>query len=224
VLFLSAEGITLDAKGVACYGCSGSPASLWAYRPRAAVVASPELDALGRWTETDGSKTILHDEDDGFTVTYPSNWFVSSVPINDEVCSPFEILTVATYPARAGGHAVMDAQLPSNAVDDLGPNDILIWLNDNGNACGGTRRAGAGTGFPARPERFGPVTVCGDFDRLCPSDGSEIVSGVRGWWIPFQDEGRGLYAFVGMGERAFADPDRAQLAWDILDSLGFVRR
>lgn len=33
VAFLAAEGITLDAKGVACYGCPGSPMSLWAYRP-----------------------------------------------------------------------------------------------------------------------------------------------------------------------------------------------
>jgi hypothetical protein len=32
VLF-AAEGITLDSKGVACYGCPGSPRSFWAFRP-----------------------------------------------------------------------------------------------------------------------------------------------------------------------------------------------
>ena len=32
VLFLSAEGITVQ-NGAPCYGCSGSPTSLWAYRP-----------------------------------------------------------------------------------------------------------------------------------------------------------------------------------------------
>jgi N-acetylneuraminic acid mutarotase len=35
VVFLSAQGITLNDKGVACYGCEGSPTSFWAYRPPA---------------------------------------------------------------------------------------------------------------------------------------------------------------------------------------------
>lgn len=33
VLFLAAEGITLTNNGEACYGCAGSPRSLWVYRP-----------------------------------------------------------------------------------------------------------------------------------------------------------------------------------------------
>jgi hypothetical protein len=33
VLFLAAEGLTVDKDGVPCYGCAGSPTSLWAYRP-----------------------------------------------------------------------------------------------------------------------------------------------------------------------------------------------
>jgi hypothetical protein len=32
VLFLDMEGITLNERGVACYGCPGSPRSLWAFR------------------------------------------------------------------------------------------------------------------------------------------------------------------------------------------------
>ncbi len=35
VLFLSAEGLTVDQKGEPCYGCPGSPTSLWVYRPAA---------------------------------------------------------------------------------------------------------------------------------------------------------------------------------------------
>jgi hypothetical protein len=194
------------------------------FRVVARTTTTPSVDALGRWTETDEDGTTLHDVDDGFDVTYPSDWVVSERPINDEVCSPFEILTLATYAVRPGGEAVMDAQLPSNGVEDLRSDDILIWLNDAGSACGGTRRPGSGDGFPARPAQFGPVTVCHDFDRLCPSDGTGLVPGIRGWWIAFRDEGRGFYVFVGMGERAFADPARAQLAWDVLDSLRFSPR
>jgi hypothetical protein len=33
VVFLDAEGLTVNQNGVPCYGCTGSPTSLWAYRP-----------------------------------------------------------------------------------------------------------------------------------------------------------------------------------------------
>ncbi len=189
----------------------------------AAIADSVRLASIERWTETDGVRTTLHDENDLFTVTYPSDWFVSDKPINDWVCSPFEILALATYPLRPGGEAVTDFQLPSNALDDLGPNDILIWLNDGGSACGGERTSDNRSGFPKRPERFGPVGACGD-NRLCPTDGRDVVHGIRGWWFAFQDAGRGFYVFVGMGEQAYADEARAQLAWDVLDSLRFLPR
>lgn len=35
VVFFAAQGLTLDRKGEACYGCEGSPTSFWAYRPPA---------------------------------------------------------------------------------------------------------------------------------------------------------------------------------------------
>jgi hypothetical protein len=33
VVAMAMQGITLDHKGVACYGCAGSPTSYWVYRP-----------------------------------------------------------------------------------------------------------------------------------------------------------------------------------------------
>jgi len=191
----------------------------------AEVADSVRLGDVDRWTETDGVFTTLHDEDDLFIVTFPAEWVVSEVPINDRVCSPFEILALATYPLRPGGEAVMDAQLPSHAVEDLGPDDILIWLNENGSACGDTRTSGGPSGFPRRPDRLEPSSICGDFDRLCPEPGGrEHVPGIRSWWMAFRDGGRSFYVFVGMGEDAFADPARAQQAWDVLDSLRFLPR
>jgi hypothetical protein len=192
----------------------------------AAIADSARLAGVERWTETDGVRTTLHDEDDLFTVTYPSDWIVSDEPINDWVCSPFEILALATYPLRPGGEAVIDAQLPSNAVDDLGPNDILIWVNDGGNACGAQRTSGDGSGFPERPERFGPSEPCESWTRLClEPDGHRLgLTGIRAWWLGFADAGRGFYVFVGMGEKAYDDDVRAQLAWDVLDSFRFLPR
>jgi hypothetical protein len=148
------------------------------------------------------------------------------VPINDSVCQPFEILALATYPLRPGGEAVIDAQLPSNALEDLGPNDILIWINDSGNACGGERTSGDGSGFPERPGHFGPSEPCESWTRLCPEPSGQKLDlgGVRAWWLGFADAGRGFYAFVGMGEQAYADQARSQLAWEVLDSLRILPR
>jgi len=205
------------------------PAASSEERAVAAEVAdSVRLADVDRWRETDGVFTTLHDEDDLFTVTYPSDWMVSEVPINDRVCSPFEILALATYPLRPGGEAVMDAQLPSHAVEDLGTSDILIWLNDAGSACGGVRRSDGGG--PERPEHFEPSEPCEGWTQFCPEptggrlEGTPGLQRIRGWWLGFDDTGRGFYVFVGMGEGAFEDPARAQLAWDVLDSLRFLPR
>jgi hypothetical protein len=141
---------------------------------------------------------------------------VALEPINTWVSSPREILAMATYPLRSGGEAVTDFQLPSHAIDDLGPNDLLIWVNE----------AGSGDGFPSRPEKFEPSTPCEAWSRLCPEPtGTDVWSGldhppdVHGWWLGFHDNGRGFYVFVGMGQRAFEDPARARQVWDVLDTL-----
>lgn len=203
---------------------------MWVMPSAALSTASPTLTGATRTSGPTGSSapadvlTIREDDDDVFVVTYPIGWFVPATPINDWVCSPYEILALATYPLRPGGEAVTDFQLPSRAVQDLGSNDILIWLNENGSACGRTRDSAGPSGFPERPTHFGPVRVCGDFDLLCPSDGRNLVPGIRSWWIAFNDAGRSFYVFVGMGEEAYANPERQQQAWDVLDSLQFLPR
>jgi hypothetical protein len=201
------------------------PATSEQDRAAAATIAdSVRLANVERWTETDGIRTTLHDENDLFTVTYPNEWLVSHQPIQPNLSSPFEILALATYPLRPGGEAVIDFQLPRNAVEDLGPNDILIWLNDAG-------EAGEGNGMPARPSAFEPSTPCENWSRLCPEPEGDWmrgfdqpIPGIHGWWLGFHDAGRQFYVFVGMGEQAYADPARAQLAWDVLDSLRFLPR
>jgi hypothetical protein len=166
----------------------------------------------GRWMESDGSSFTLHDEDDAFTITYPSDWIVSDVPVNTWVSSPREILALATYPLRPGGEAVTDGQVPSHAMEDLGPSDAFIWVNDGGSV---------GDRPPERPVPFGPATVCGVGRDLCPDpEGRSLgIGGVRAWWIYFEDQGRLIYVFVAMGEDAFPDPALAAAPWAILDSL-----
>ena len=155
---------------------------------------------------------IRADEQNGLSIGVPRGWFVSPEPINTWVSSPREVLAMATYPLRPGGEAVTDFQLPSHAIDDLGPDDMLIWVS----------AAGTGSGFPPRPERFEPSEPCEGWSRLCPeADGLGLVpvDGVHGWWLGFSDGGRGFYVFVGMGDEAFKHPQLARQPWDILDTL-----
>lgn len=168
-----------------------------------------------------GVPTTYHDEEDRLTVILPVGWLASEEPINTWVSSPREILALATFPLRPGGEAVVDFQLPSNAIDDLGPGDVLIWLNETDVT---------DDAFDERPARFEPSGPCGgqDWSRLCPEPTGRTsrltIPGIRAWWIGFVDQGRGFYVFVGMGEQAFQDPAKARLAWDVLDSLHFLPR
>jgi hypothetical protein len=196
----------------------GPEASVEDRTAAAAMADSVQLANIERFTESDGERVTLHDEGDLFTVTYPVDWIAAEERINTWVSSPAEILALATYPLRPGGEAVIDAQVPSHAIEDLGPDDIFIWVNDGGDD---------GPGFPERPGTLSPSRLCGhNFASLCPDpEGRTLdISGIRAWWLRFGDSGRGIYVFVGIGERAYQDPARAQLAWDVVNSLIFLPR
>jgi hypothetical protein len=166
---------------------------------------------------TTPTPTVYRDDRDGLSVLVPPGWQVAAEPLNTWVSDPHEILSMGTYALRPGGEAVTDFQLPSHALEDLGPNDILIWVNEAGDA----------SGFTERPASFEPSQPCGgdDWSRLCPEPSGRslrlTIAGVHAWWLGFADAGRGFYVFVGMGAQAYADPIRAQTPWEILDSLSF---
>jgi hypothetical protein len=169
---------------------------------------------LGSATPT---PTVYRDDQAGFSVTVPPGWQVAAEPLNTWVSDPHEILSMGTYPLRPGGEAVIDAQVPSHAVEDMGPSDVFIWLNE---------RTPAGRGLPDRPTAFSPEALCQSGSPAGGSPGcvpglAQGIEGIRAWWTYFQDNGRGFYLFVGMGEQAYQDPARQQQAWDVLNSLSF---
>jgi hypothetical protein len=153
--------------------------------------------------------TTYRDAADGFTVMVPDGWQVADEPINTWVSDPQEILAMATYPLRPGGHAVIDGQVPSNAMDDLGPNDLFIWVNES-----------VPGGDGQRPAQFSPESICPS-DPDCVQGRSLGIEGARAWWYYFADHGREVYVFVAMGEDAYDNRGRSQQAWQVLDSLRF---
>jgi hypothetical protein len=169
---------------------------------------------LGSATPT---PTVYRDDQHGLSVTVPTGWQVAAEPLNTWVSDPHEILSMGTYALRPGGDAVIDAQVPSHAVEDMGPSDIFVWLNE---------RTPPDKRQPDRPSEFSPEALCqsgspAGGSRDCVPGLAQGIEGIRAWWTSFQDNGRGFYLFVGMGEQAYTDPARQQQAWDVLDSLSF---
>src|SRR4029453_15177664 len=128
------------------------------------------------------------------------------------VSDPREILAMATYPLRPGGEGAIDAQVPSKALADLGPNDMFIWVPE---------RDGADASYPPRPASFSPEAICSGYAD-CEQGRALGLQGIRAWWYYFRDGDHGVYVFVGMGETVYQDQARSHEAWEILDSLRFV--
>src|SRR5205809_4300517 len=102
--------------------------------------------------------TVYRDDRVGFSVTVPPGWQVAAEPLNTWVSDPHEILSMGTYTLRPGGHAVADFQLPSRVVEDMGPDDLFIWLNE---------RTQPSRGLPDRPGTFSPQAFCEHGSENC---------------------------------------------------------
>ncbi|MGH2651724.1 MAG: hypothetical protein ACRDHK_11000, partial [Actinomycetota bacterium] len=167
------------------------------------VIASLEVLGAARWT-------TYRDEANGFEVTHPDDWNRAGATLTPELAEPREILSIGTYPMRPGGKACVDAYLPGNAIANLGAVDVFITVQESL----------SDSGFPPRPESFGPAAASISWDGFPACDGRSPVE-LRGWWIPFAEEGRGFYAFLALGSGVAGDDQVLRTAWHILDRLRF---
>ena len=97
--------------------------------------------------------------------------------------------------------------MASSALEDLGPTDAFVTIQERGLNPGASWE-----GFAPRPEHFGPR----------PEDGSEAPECAPGTpfsdhWIWFTDRGRHFHVRVAFGPQASAETQDE--AWDMLDSL-----
>jgi hypothetical protein len=143
------------------------------------------------------------DEAAGFTVSYPASWHLAKTSLTPILSSPHEIFSVGTYPLVPGG---LCAQFPSKAIEDLGPRDALVSVQEASPFQG------------IRPTLFGPTDGTGrDESPGCTHTPKEFIHR----WIPFASDGRAFYAYVAMGVDATRSTRRS--AWGVLDSLVFER-
>ncbi|HEY6566775.1 MAG TPA: hypothetical protein VI341_04570 [Actinomycetota bacterium] len=154
----------------------------------------------------------------GFSVSYPRGWVVADESLTPGLAEPRELFSVGTFPLRPGGRAVTEPYLPGNALDDLDPDDVFVTLQEVEDARWLNSEPRPATFDPSEPGSW-----CGS-DRDCAEGLATRFldrEGVRSWWIPFQDAGRGFVAFVAMGEQASSDPELTGATWGMLDSFRF---
>ena len=143
----------------------------------------------------------------GLTVSYPSSWTRSTDPLMPSLADPRELVALSTFPARAGGDNC--AHMPENAVEDMGPADALVVVEERL----GDFETGGPADYPARPEHFGP-------SNGYPSEAVDCLDRRKAFFdrfIPFSDSGRRFYAYVAYGPDA--PPAIRTQAWSILDRL-----
>ncbi|MEA2220448.1 MAG: hypothetical protein QOJ35_3074 [Solirubrobacteraceae bacterium] len=141
----------------------------------------------------------------GLTVVLPPGWQHAKRSLTPDLADPREVLALATYPLRYRRTGC--AHVASSALEDLGPRDAFVTLQERGLDPRSSWR-----GFPRRPARFAP--------RLGgPSEASACVPRARfsDHWFAFSDGGRHFHVDVAFGPRASAVTRRQ--AWAILDGL-----
>jgi hypothetical protein len=142
----------------------------------------------------------------GLTAELPQGWQSATDSLTPHLVDPREELAVATFPLRYRQTGC--AHVPGSALDDLGPGDAFVTLQERGLGV-----PEAASGFPARPAHFGP-------ELGGASAASRCVPGARfeDHWFGFSDGGRNFHVMVAFGPQASAEVQRQ--AWAILDSLG----
>ena len=141
----------------------------------------------------------------GLTVGLPPGWQSAAQSLTPHLTDPREVLAVATFPLRY--RATQCAHVAGSALEDLGPADAFVTLQERGLDASTTW-----PDFPARPAHFGP-------ELGGPSEASACVPSARfaDHWFGFSDAGRRFHVMVAFGPRATAEVQRQ--AWAILDSL-----
>ena len=141
----------------------------------------------------------------GLAGELPPGWQRATVSLTPGLEDPREVLSVGTYPLR---YRPTDcAHLPTSALEDLGPRDAFVTLQERG--------LDPRTGwldFPPRPARFGP-------ELGGPSEAGECAAGSRftDYWFGFTDGDRHFHVLVAFGADAPVSVRRE--AWAILDDL-----
>jgi hypothetical protein len=141
----------------------------------------------------------------GVSVELPQGWRHADVSLTPHLRDPREVLAVGTFPLRYRPTAC--AQVAGSALEDLGPKDALVVLEERG-----LDPSSSWPDFPPRPKNFGPALGG-------PSEASACVPRARfsDHFFGFTADGRHFHAEVAFGPKA-SNATKTE-AWTILDGM-----
>ena len=141
-----------------------------------------------------------HDTAHAFTISHPRSWQRARESLAPGLTDPHEILSVATFNARAdGGHC---GHVPAGAASRMDGDDVLLTIQERRGSGGFEERMRP---FVLGPPRQGDLTTCGGRPDLQERSGG------------FQDGGRGLHVLAAFSAGAPASARRD--AERVVDSL-----
>ena len=169
------------------------------------LAAAVALPACGHRPHAPPPGRAVDEAAHGIAFELPPGWQRATVSLTPRLTDPREVLTVATFPLRYRRTGC--AQFPSSALEDLGPRDALLTVQERG-----LDPSSTWPDFPPRPAQFGP-SLGG------PSEASACAPGARftDHWFAFADGDRHFHVLVAFGPAAPAAVKRQ--AWGILESL-----
>jgi hypothetical protein len=141
----------------------------------------------------------------GLAVSLPPGWQRATTSLTPGLEDPREVLTAGTFPLRY--RETRCGHLPTSALEDLGPRDALLTLEERALDPGSSW-----SGFPPRPAHFGPE-LGGSSEAGACAPGARFTD----HWFGFSDGDRHFHVLVAFGPDASAAVQRE--AWEILDSL-----
>lgn len=141
----------------------------------------------------------------GITVTLPAGWQRAPRSLTPHLTDPREVVAVATFPLRY--RRTPCAHMPGSALEDLGPTDAFVTLQERGLDPGSSWK-----GFPARSKQFG-LRLGGSADARGCVPGARFTD----HWFGFTDGRRHFHVLAAFGSQATAATRRQ--ARKILDDL-----
>ncbi|MEY2440843.1 MAG: hypothetical protein QOJ46_269 [bacterium] len=168
-----------------------------------ALAAALTLAACGA---DDAAKPAASKHDaHGIAVTLPRGWQRAPRSLTPHLTDPREVVAVGTFPLRY--RRTLCAHMPGSALEDLGPRDAFVTLQERG-----LDRGSSWKGFPRRPKHFGPR-----LGAASEANGCAPKAHFTDHWFGFTDGGRHFHVLVAFGPKASANTRRQ--ARTILDGL-----
>ena len=151
---------------------------------------------------------VLRDPQWLYEIEHPRTWKVGPLLVSHGDTRQWEMLALATYRLRSGGDRC--PHIPVNALNDLGPRDALLYVQEPEYVEGLPSRHGSShVGFSTEADYLYETSIF-----RCVDEAQDF----RYAFVPFGERGRNFFALLALGLEAPSSTRR-----DLLRSFDSLR-